>query len=305
MGQIPALALASILTIGALVGRLVCGFACPFGFLQEILFRIPSKKIKLPRAARLIKYAALALLVFLLPALMGFRPRGFVEITSLKIERKIAGLLSVVVSVRNPGTEPVASPEVTFVFRNAKGAPEDKIQNVYDDVTIEPGSSMDLPEVALPDKIGQGEIAVTSPQSVIDQKLPVDFLYYCRICPKGTLTATIPGYFSTPRKKLPEKLKANTLRLCVLAFFLVLMVLVSRPFCRTFCPLGATYALMCRFALVRMTIDKDSCVQCGRCDKACPVDLDVRNEVGGAECISCGDCAKVCPKSSLRRVYGL
>jgi ferredoxin len=35
--------------IGVLVGRAVCGWACPFGWFQEILYKIPSPKMKLPR----------------------------------------------------------------------------------------------------------------------------------------------------------------------------------------------------------------------------------------------------------------
>src|SRR5512142_3078997 len=32
---IPVLALASILAVGVMLGRLVCGFMCPFGLLQD------------------------------------------------------------------------------------------------------------------------------------------------------------------------------------------------------------------------------------------------------------------------------
>lgn len=31
-------------TIGMLVGRFPCGWLCPFGFLQELIHKIPSKK---------------------------------------------------------------------------------------------------------------------------------------------------------------------------------------------------------------------------------------------------------------------
>ena len=33
-----------LIFVGVMVGRLVCGFLCPFGFIQEILHKIPSKK---------------------------------------------------------------------------------------------------------------------------------------------------------------------------------------------------------------------------------------------------------------------
>lgn len=38
-----------LMVIGALCGRLVCGLLCPFGWVQDLLYKIPVKKIKLPR----------------------------------------------------------------------------------------------------------------------------------------------------------------------------------------------------------------------------------------------------------------
>lgn len=62
-----------ILAFGALLGRMVCGFLCPFGLVQELLFKIPFvKKIKHfkgDRVLRSLKYVFLVLLVILLPML--------------------------------------------------------------------------------------------------------------------------------------------------------------------------------------------------------------------------------------------
>ena len=55
--------------IGAAVGRMPCGWICPFGFLQDLLFKIPLPKFRLPTWARYGKYATLAVLVIALPAL--------------------------------------------------------------------------------------------------------------------------------------------------------------------------------------------------------------------------------------------
>ncbi|MEW6218985.1 MAG: 4Fe-4S binding protein [Thermodesulfobacteriota bacterium] len=55
--------------LGALVGRMVCGWACPFGLIQELLYKIPSRKLGVPRPLGCIKYGMLALLVLVLPAL--------------------------------------------------------------------------------------------------------------------------------------------------------------------------------------------------------------------------------------------
>ncbi|MDR2132925.1 MAG: 4Fe-4S binding protein [Clostridiales Family XIII bacterium] len=56
--------------IGALSGRFVCGFLCPFGLLQELLHKIPLKKIRERRVFKTLdklKYAVLAVLVIGVP----------------------------------------------------------------------------------------------------------------------------------------------------------------------------------------------------------------------------------------------
>lgn len=60
-----------LMLFGILLGRLTCGLLCPFGFLQDLLHKIPVKKLELPkkidRPARKLKYAVLLILVILLP----------------------------------------------------------------------------------------------------------------------------------------------------------------------------------------------------------------------------------------------
>jgi len=56
---------------GVFLGRVVCGFLCPFGLVQDLLHRIPSPKIRVPekpdRILRFAKYGFLLILVLLLP----------------------------------------------------------------------------------------------------------------------------------------------------------------------------------------------------------------------------------------------
>jgi len=43
----PWVPLASILIIGIIIGRLLCGWACPFGFIQDLLSRLSKEKIRI------------------------------------------------------------------------------------------------------------------------------------------------------------------------------------------------------------------------------------------------------------------
>ena len=56
---------------GAVFGRYICGYLCPFGLLQDLLYKIKSFKIKTPlRFLRYVKYLVLALFVIILPYLI-------------------------------------------------------------------------------------------------------------------------------------------------------------------------------------------------------------------------------------------
>lgn len=60
--------------IGILVGRFVCGWLCLFGLIQELLYKIPTPKIKIPKKLdkflRYCKYLILIIFVILLPIIL-------------------------------------------------------------------------------------------------------------------------------------------------------------------------------------------------------------------------------------------
>lgn len=59
--------------LGMLVGRFVCGWLCLFGLIQELLYKLPTPKLKVPekldRILRFAKYVFLLLFVVVLPLL--------------------------------------------------------------------------------------------------------------------------------------------------------------------------------------------------------------------------------------------
>lgn len=58
-----------ILGLGVLFGRAICGFICPFGLIQELIYKIPSPKIKLWKGLKYVKYVLLIVFVLVLPVI--------------------------------------------------------------------------------------------------------------------------------------------------------------------------------------------------------------------------------------------
>ncbi len=57
-------------------GRMICGWLCPFGLVQELLYKIPTPKLKKSPVTRLLsylKYVILVFFVFLVPILYALR----------------------------------------------------------------------------------------------------------------------------------------------------------------------------------------------------------------------------------------
>ena len=77
----------------------------------------------------------------------------------------------------------------------------------------------------------------------------------------------------------------------------------NRAFCKYLCPVTVFLKPMSYFSLLRVHCDEDKCVHCGKCRKACPMDVEVnreaRNRKNATECILCYECAKVCPTKAL------
>lgn len=66
----PFYALGMLMLFGLVLGRVVCGFLCPFGLIQEWIHKLPVPKLRkgrVTRALSYVKYVLLALLVVLIP----------------------------------------------------------------------------------------------------------------------------------------------------------------------------------------------------------------------------------------------
>lgn len=186
-----------------LLGRAVCGFLCPFGLLQELLYRIPFPRRKLPRAMRYIKYGVLLIAVIALPVLV----------------------------------------------TNAAGMGDP---------------------------------------------------FFCKyICPAGTLQGGLPLLLARPEMKSLAGLRF-AVKLLIAAAVIVGCLMSVRFFCKVLCPLGALYGFFNRISLVRLRGDRDACVSCGACSRACPMDIALPGELNSMECIRCGRCVSACDARAIR-----
>jgi ferredoxin len=91
---------------------------------------------------------------------------------------------------------------------------------------------------------------------------------------------------------------------------IVLSLFISQPLCRWYCPLATVLnlsAIASRFRIIR---DKDTCINCDKCSKACSMAIPVAQSIGESieRCIACTECVGVCPlntkeKKTLRSSY--
>lgn len=97
-----------------------------------------------------------------------------------------------------------------------------------------------------------------------------------------------------------------TLWLVAIVFFFDLFV-VEHGWCGHLCPIGATYALIGRKALIKVNVvDRNRCDRCMDCYNVCPEPQVLRSPLHGKpedsqivlsqDCISCGRCIDVCPE---------
>ena len=96
----------------------------------------------------------------------------------------------------------------------------------------------------------------------------------------------------------------------ILPFWLVMSILITlryKPavFHNLICPFGALQRSFGRFARLSEKVDKDACVGCKLCEKACPSNAilvsseDKKAMINTALCHQCIKCQQVCPKDAI------
>jgi len=77
LSLVPLLAIGVLVLVGAAVGSLACGWACPFGLAQDLLAKVPLPKFRIPNWMGYGRYAVLIGLVLVVPFVMGRLKVGY------------------------------------------------------------------------------------------------------------------------------------------------------------------------------------------------------------------------------------
>ncbi len=85
--------------------------------------------------------------------------------------------------------------------------------------------------------------------------------------------------------------------LWTILILVLLSVVIKNFWCRYLCPYGALLGITGWLSPLKITRNKDTCVDCELCTKACPSRINVHKagRVWSDECMSCMACVAVCP----------
>ncbi len=85
--------------------------------------------------------------------------------------------------------------------------------------------------------------------------------------------------------------------LAVLATIVLLSVMIKNFWCRFLCPYGALMGIVSSLSPVKVRRDATACIDCNKCNKACPSNLPVAQlvTIRSVECTGCMSCISVCP----------
>lgn len=249
--RIPFFIIGFFVIVGIVVGRMACAWVCPFGLIQDLLYKIKTFRLNLPKFAPVLTMAlfiigylfahifmANLVLIWRILAVAGFVILGIVldNLIKWKIEKFDITSIKYLVLI---------GVAVIFAY-----------------YTAEP--------------------------------------WYCKLCPQGTLEAGIPLVLWDPVHQLRRLVGwLYYTKIGILTITLLLSIPIKRPFCRVACPIGALYAVFNKFSLVHLKLKKEECKVCRRCEKVCPMEIEVHENPNQLDCIRCFECVWHCSPRSV------
>jgi len=106
--------------------------------------------------------------------------------------------------------------------------------------------------------------------------------------PAGAVEAGLP--YSAQSLMSGQGWLMSWLKTAILVAFVGSAVIIYRPWCRIFCPLGGWLALFNRWSLFHLRFHPEACVECNLCRSRCPVGVKVDQKVNVTGCIRCLEC---------------
>lgn len=92
----------------------------------------------------------------------------------------------------------------------------------------------------------------------------------------------------------------------VLGVLILSSILVKNFWCRYACPYGALMGLIALASPLRIRRQTTTCIDCGKCARACPSQLPVDRlvQIRSAECLGCLECVASCPVEGALELRG-
>lgn len=142
--------------------------------------------------------------------------------------------------------------------------------------------------------------------------LPIAVLLVVVILAAATLNP-IYCQWLCPFKTITEFAEITSLRTLIqtvifVSLFIVLVVALPllmkrRAQCGLFCPFGPFQSLTNRINAFEVTVDREKCVNCGKCAGTCPTFSITKKGITegkvGMSCTKCGKCVDTCPTGAL------
>ncbi|MEW9124596.1 MAG: 4Fe-4S binding protein [Thermotaleaceae bacterium] len=91
----------------------------------------------------------------------------------------------------------------------------------------------------------------------------------------------------------------------IIGILLAMSLKDNRAFCKYICPIPVLQKITASFSLLKVRIHEEQCINCGVCEKNCPMDIRITEYMGygsrvhSSECIACATCINTCPRGAL------
>ena len=296
-GAISTFALGILILIGVLMGRQTCGWTCPMGFIQEMLYK--GKKY-VSYIMGVLVFGTTLFLAWYTPFMGQIMPKSG-ELYGLSYLLESGDMNRFIMWG-------IAYLVVAIVFGGIFFIPVKKFSIPNNFANITRWFFFLIPFILF--------VIITrmAPAADGSVKWLEGEVWWCKICPVGTFTAGFPQMYLQliPDKAYPVFGLTSTAFIGISSYqgifgearimyfikwtmsvgLLWTMIRTARPFCKAICPLGMIFSFTNWISGTRMVVDQANCrgKSCNWCLKHCPMDIAIYDVTAQWHCIRCLDC---------------